>query len=260
MRRLSRIFRNDGRTVIAAMDHGMGLGVLPELVHTGRIISLIAAGGADAVLTTFGIAKRYQEELKPMGLILRMDGGSSMLGSRSRSDLLYDLEDAVRMGADGVVCMGFLGTELEPVTLGNIAFLAGRCREWGMPLMAEMLPGGFTQEPAKSAENVQLACRIGAELGADIIKTVYAGSTQEFSAAVSGCYVPVVVLGGSHTPDISSLFQDVEHSLHAGGAGVAIGRNIWRHESPDICTAALVDMVHNGTSAKDAAYRLEKES
>ena len=38
MRRLGRIFRADGKTVIAAMDHGMGLNVNPALDKTGEIL------------------------------------------------------------------------------------------------------------------------------------------------------------------------------------------------------------------------------
>ena len=70
MRRLGNIFRADGKTVIAAMDHGMGMNVNPALDRTGEILEAIVAGGADAILTTFGIAAKYQDILKGVGLIL----------------------------------------------------------------------------------------------------------------------------------------------------------------------------------------------
>ncbi len=252
MRRMARIFRNNGKSVVVAMDHGMGLSVLPDLNKTGEILKAVSRGGADAILTSLGIARRYESELKNLGLILRIDGGSSMLGKSGSASLLFALEEAVKLGADAVACMGFLGTELEKETLKNIAFLASRCREWGVPLMAEMLPGGFGPEPAKTVETISLACRIGAELGADIIKTTYVGSPDEFAAIVSGCFVPVLVLGGSKTSDSSGLFNDIENAVKAGGAGVAIGRNVWKHPSPARYTDALVKLVHQGKTAADA--------
>jgi fructose-bisphosphate aldolase, class I len=248
---MARIFRRDGRTVVVAMDHGMGLGVLPALNKTGPILAEIGKGGADAVLTSIGIAKRHEQELKQTGLILRIDGGSSMLGKSGSASLLFELEEALKMGADAVACMGFPGTDLEKETFKNIAFLGARCREWGIPLMAEMLPGGFGPEPAKNVETISLACRIGAELGADIIKTTYVGTPEEFASIVEGCFVPVIVLGGAHTSNASGLFGDIEQAVKAGGAGVAIGRNVWNNPSPKRYTEALVKLVHRGKSAEE---------
>lgn len=254
---MANIFRKDGKSVVVAMDHGMGLEVLPSLNNTGTVLSAIGKGGADAILTSFGIAKRYEEEMKHTALILRIDGGSTMLGKTGAASMLYELEEAIKMGADGVACMGFLGTDLEKETCKNIAFLAAKCRDWGVPLMAEMLPGGFGPDPEKNVRNVSLACRVGAELGADIIKTTYVGTAEEFAAIVEGCFVPVIVLGGAHSADASALFGDIERAVAAGGAGVAIGRNVWKHPAPAKYTAALVKMVHQGKSAQEALKGLD---
>ena len=43
---------------------------------------------------------------------------------------------------------------------------------------------------------VKHAARIGAELGADIIKTNYTGSPETFKEVVDGCPVPVIIAGG----------------------------------------------------------------
>ena len=39
--------------------------------------------------------------------------------------------------------------------------------------------------------------------------------------------------------------------MSVGAAGVAIGRNIWKHPDPEAVTRALVDLVHNGKKASD---------
>jgi fructose-bisphosphate aldolase, class I len=251
MRRLGRILQNDGRSVIVALDHGMSLPVLPDLEKTGEKLRAIKAGGADAILTTFGTAARFEEELQGMALILRLDGGGSILGSTPVSRLLYSLEDALKLGADGVALMGFPGAENESETLTNLGLVAARCRDWGVPLMAEMLPGGFTPHPEKTPANVALACRIGAELGASIIKTTYVGPPEEFARVTAGCFVPVVVLGGDHTSNSNGLFGTLEDALFAGAAGVAIGRNVWKDKNPERYTQALVRLVHGREPAQE---------
>lgn len=258
MRRLNRIFAKDGKCVVVAMDHGMGLEVLPHMNDTGRVIEQVVEGGADAILTTFGIAKRYGNELGTTGLILRLDGGSSILGGKSTYPrLLYSVEEALKLGADAVVCMGFPGIEYEEESMENLARLAADCREWGVPLMAEMLPGGFGPEPPNTLENIKLASRIGCEYGADIIKTSFAGTPEEYRQVVEGSFSPVVILGGEKTKEISDLFVTIEDAMNVGVRGVAIGRNVCKHPRPDRMTAALVDLVHHGKTAREALEQLD---
>ncbi len=238
--------------MIIAMDHGLALDVLPELADVGTVLSSIIRGGADAVLLSYGVAQKYGEILKGTGLIVRLDGGSTCLSNRPGGSLLYSVEDALRLGADGVACMGFPGAENEGETLGNLAQVAAECSYWQVPLMAEMLPGGFAPDPSNTLENIKLVSRIGAELGAHIIKTTFAGSQGEFREVVTGCFSPVVVLGGDKTNDIKGLFKTIEQALAAGAAGVAIGRNVWKSREPERITRALVELVHNQKKADQA--------
>lgn len=252
MRRMNRLFQKDGRTVIVAVDHGTALQVLPGLSRTGEILEEIVRGGADAVLVNYGTALRYQKELTDTALIVRLDGGNSQLTGNPGGKLIYRLEDALKIGADAVACMGFPGAPNEPETYKNIAELAAACREWNVPLIAEMLPGGFAPEPANTVENIKLVSRIGAELGASVIKTSFAGTKEEYREVIEGCFVPLVILGGDKTKDLKSLFQVIEETMEIGGGGVAIGRNVWKHEYPEFVTRALVGLVHEGITAGEA--------
>lgn len=250
MRRLGRLFGTDRRTVVVAIDHGMGLSVNPALDDTGAVLRAVVRGGADAVLTTYGIAQRYQDELKGVGLILRMDGGGSCLSSKNECpSALYTVEDALRLGADAIACMGFPGTPYEHENLANLAAFCAEGKAWGMPVIAETLPGGFSNEIPNTVDNLLLAARYGCELGASVIKTAYAGTPQEFKRVVDACFAPVIVLGGEKTGDLASLCDCLEKALSVGAAGVAIGRNVWKHEDPERVTRALVALVHEGARA-----------
>ena len=119
-----------------------------------------------------------------------------------------------------------------------------------------MLPGGFGPEPPKIVETVRLAARIGAELGADIIKTGFVGTVAEFRTIVESCFRPVVVLGGAKVKNLQDLFLVIEQSMEAGAAGVAIGRNVWTHPDPGGVTAGLVEIVHGGKKASEVGKNL----
>ncbi len=256
MRRLKRLFRADGRTVIVAMDHGTGLNVLPTLNDTGHVLTQVVQGGADAILASYGAATRYEDELAGTGMILRLDGGNTALSANPSGNPAFSAMDALTVGSDGCACMGFPGAPNEVETLTQLSRYAAESNRLGLPLVAEMLPGGFGPEPAKTVENVRLAARIGAECGAHIIKTVFVGSAKEFRTVVDGCFRPVVILGGERSSDLTGLFQVVEQALEAGAAGVAIGRNVWKHPDPKGVTQALVELVHGGKCATEVGANL----
>ncbi len=254
VRRMRRIFRKDGRAVIIAMEHGAFFGVQPGFEDPRTPIRKVIAGGADAIMATFGMARHFAEELAPAGLILRVDGGVSRLGTRAwRGSQVFSVEAALRVGADGVVAMGFPGCENENDNLRYLAKLCEDCHQWSLPIMGEMLPRGFEGgEDARSPENIQNVIRIGAEMGLDLIKTQYTGDAQAFGDAVSSSFVPVVVLGGSKVKDDGAVLGMVREAMDAGASGVAMGRNIWGHAKPEAMTAAVAAVVHEDASVDEA--------
>ena len=258
MKRLRRIFREDKKTVIVAMDHGMGMHVNPALDDTADKLKKIVAGGADAVLLSYGIAAKYADILGDVGVILRMDGGYSSLPSEANGHprLLFSIEDALKLGADAVVVNGFPGTPSEQDCMKNVSDAVRQANVWGVPVMAEMLPGGFGKLVPQTVDNVRLATRTGCEYGAHIIKTTFVGDKDDFRQVIAASYQPVVILGGAAVKDLTSLFVCIEDAVSVGAAGVAIGRNVWNHSDPEAVVRALVNVVHNGVNADDAMQGL----
>jgi len=241
--RLNHIFAADGRSVVVAMDHGLpGMTPLGALKTPAQLLQDIKAGGADAILTTPGIAAHFAADIGNLGLIVRLDGGATTLSeSFSAMRLIAGVEDALRLGADAVAVMGFCGTPDESDSLHTLGQVAVECRRLGMPLMAEMLPLGYAAKP--TVEQVALAARIGAEMGADIIKTKYVGPAEAYAQVTESCFAPVLVLGGSaKQPD--AVIAEMREAMAAGSAGVAIGRNVWQAELPAEVTRTLVQAVH----------------
>lgn len=257
--RWNRIFRKSGRTIIFAMDHAASFGMMPGFENPGETIAKVQAGGADAILTTYGIVKNFAEQIGNMSIALRLDGGGTKLAQvPGPTSMVYNIEDALRVGAEAVCVMGMPGSKFESEMLPYLAEIVSQGDAWGVPVMAEMLPGGF-EDPAKmwTPENIGHACRIGAEYGVDFIKTTYSGDPESWKKIMAQLYVPVVVLGGSKSKEPDDLLTGIYNSIQAGAVGVAVGRNISQHPHPDKITAAIAAIVHEDATVEKALEYLK---
>ena len=243
MDRMNGIFRDDGRTVIIALDHGVSFGPIAGLENPLDIARTVVAEGADAFLTTLGFAKKYHDELAGVPFIIRIDGGATIIGPKPHNmRRLFHVEEAIRLGARGVIAMGFLGTEGESESLKDLAEVSTECLRLEVPLIAEMLP--VEPEGVTNPDWVALAARVGADLGADIVKVNYTGDSESFKKVVQGCFVPVVVRGGPRMSNDEEVLETVRGALAGGAAGIAFGRNVWQRDNVAEMTRLLVKAVH----------------
>ncbi len=257
--RLERIIdRNSGKTVIVPMDHGVTVGPIKGLANMKETISKIVAGGANAILMHKGIVcAGHRGRGEDVGLIIHLSAGTAMSPDPNAKELVCTVEEAIKLGADAVSIHINLGAETDKEMLGQLGYVSSRCLEWQMPLVAMMYTRGPKIKDEYDVKNVKHAARVGAELGADIVKVVYTGSPESFTEVVEGCPVPVVIAGGPKMGSDEDIFKMVEGALKAGAAGLSIGRNAFQHKKPDKMVAALCKMVHKRTSVKDAMAMLK---
>ena len=253
--RLERILnRNNGKTVIVPMDHGVTVGPIDGLLNLGAAVDAVAEGGANAVVGHVGLPKfGHRHSGRDIGLILHLSA-STVVNPTDPNDkvLVNTVENALKMGADGVSVHVNVGSKNESRQLEILGQIARECDQWGMPLLAMMYPRGegLTADE-KSAEMVKLAARIGAELGADLIKTYFTGSVESMREVVDGCPAPVVIAGGSKVSDEENL-QTIRAAMDAGCAGLSMGRNAFQHENPTKFVRAACAIVHENKSVAQA--------
>ena len=261
--RLRRIFRH-GRAVIVAMDHGNAAGAVRGLEDPVTLVRSIAPAGADGILITPGILEQVSEHVRDMAVLLRIDGCVSPLVPGPMR-LFTTVEQAVAMGVDAVVMNATLGAPFEAEELEKVGRIASESRAWGLPVVAEILSqrmmanhmdmsgGGLATLPADIADDITLACRIGAELGADAIKSRYSGDVKAFRRSVACCGRPVLVAGGPRrVGGLGGTLETVSEVLEAGASGVIFGRQIWQHDNPVEAIEAVCELVHQGTGIGEA--------
>ncbi len=257
-RRLRRIFREDGKTVIVPMDHAVSVGPIEGLADMSQTIDNVAKGGADAVLVHAGIAKTVDNQ--GMGLILHLSGATRLTREPNWKMQVSSVKLAVRLGADAVSVHINVGSEHEQGMLDQFSQILDESDDVGLPVLAMMYPRGPGIQNEHSYEVVSHAARLGYELGADVVKTNYTGDVESFRKVIKSVKAPVVVAGGPKAGNETEALQLVSDSIKAGAAGVSIGRNVFQHRTPTLMTRALVEIVHNGTSPTQALSILGDKS
>lgn len=258
--RLERIIdRKTKRTVIVPMDHGLSMGPIAGLEDMTSIINKVSDGGANAVVLHKGIIRAgHRGYGKDIGLIIHLSGSTS-LGPDPHSKVpVATVEEAISLGADAVSVHVNVGAENEPEQLQTLGETAEICAAWGMPLFAMMYPRGPKIKNQHNPELVSHAARVGAELGADIIKTVYTGNINTFRKVIRGCPVPVVIAGGPKMVTPRDVLKMADEAIKAGAIGVSIGRNIFQHRNSTAMTRALGRIVHEGVSVERAMRELKR--
>jgi fructose-bisphosphate aldolase/2-amino-3,7-dideoxy-D-threo-hept-6-ulosonate synthase len=249
-RRLKRIFQKDNRTVIVPMDHGVSMGPIKGITNMQNIVDQLLKGGVDAIVLNKGIAKLV--DLDSTGLIVHLSAISNLTPNANNKVQVCTVQEAIRIGADAVSVHINVGAQDEDKMLQKLGRVAGECDIYGMPLLAMMYPRGPKIQSEHAADVVAHATRLGAELGADIIKTNYTGSIKTFKAVVESCPVPVIIAGGPKCKTEQEILQTAYESIKAGGAGLSIGRNVFQHENPTLIVKALSAIVHKGVSLEQA--------
>jgi fructose-bisphosphate aldolase / 2-amino-3,7-dideoxy-D-threo-hept-6-ulosonate synthase len=249
-RRIKRIMQQDNRTVIVPMDHGVTVGPIQGITNMQQIINQLIKGGADAVLVHKGIAKHV--DTGDTGLIVMLSGMSNLSTNINGKVQVCSVKEAIRLGADAVSVHVNVGSQDEDKMLSNLGKVADECDTYGLPLLAMMYPRGPKIANEHAADVVAHAARIGAELGADIIKANYTGNIETFKTVIESCPVPVVIAGGPKCKTSQEVLQTTHDAIAAGASGLSIGRNVFQHEHPTLIVKALGAIVHNGVSVEQA--------
>ena len=244
--RLARIFNPEtARTVMLAIDHGYFQGPTTGLERVDlNIVPLMPM--ADALMLTRGILRTTVPPAINKPIVMRCSGGPSILKELSDEQLAVDIEDAIRMNVSALTLQVFIGGQFETRSVHNMTRLVDMGMRYSIPTMAVTAVG---KELTRDAQYLRLACRICAELGAQIVKTYYC--SEGFETVTASCPVPIVMAGGKKLPELDALTM-AYNAIQRGAAGVDMGRNIFQSDAPRAMMQSIHKIVHNGFRPKEA--------
>ncbi len=261
--RMRRIIDPASRsTLMFAFSHGTSAPeVMPGLEQPAARLEAAREGGADCIFIAPGLIHSLApviEQSPELAIVAKITSTASRGGVRHQERLIASVEHCAELGVDGVVAMIPFAPENEPDVISLTAQIGEACSRLGMPYVAEAeFPNAYY---AASGEDyaadwglpyLKRSARLCAELGADIVKSNWPGSAEEFAEIVASVSVPVVVAGGSRESELD-LLTKVAEARSVGAVGCSVGRNIFQHDDPAAITAALSAVVR-GTHSPEKA-------
>ena len=254
MVRLERIMnRSTRRTIIVPMDHGVSSGPIEGIKDIKGAIDRVAEGGANAVVLHKGMVRAgHRGGGRDIGLIVHLSASTDLSPSKNDKVLVCSVEEAIRLGADAVSIHVNIGADMEREMLRDFGVVSRACEEWQIPLLAMVYGRGPKIENQYDPKVVAHCARIGAELGADIVKVPYSGDPESFSLATEGSPIPVVIAGGPKMKSEKDVLEMVHGAIKAGASGLSIGRNIFQAKDPALMVRAMAKIVHEGGTVEEA--------
>jgi len=236
--RLARIFNPaSGRTVMLAIDHGYFQGPTTGLERVDlNIVPLLPY--ANALMLTRGILRSTIPASFTNGVVLRASGGPSILKELSNENIAVDVEDAARLNVSAMAVQVFVGGEYETQSIHNMTRLVDAGLRYGIATLGVTAVG---KDMVRNAKYFRLACRMCAELGAQVVKTYYV--PEGFETITASCPVPVVMAGGKKLPELDALNM-AYRAVSEGASGVDMGRNIFQADAPVAMIQAVGKVVH----------------
>jgi putative autoinducer-2 (AI-2) aldolase len=245
--RLAQLIQSDGHCLFMPIDHGYFQGPVSKLEEPGKTVEPLLQF-ADAIFVTRGVLRSSIDPDKAKPIILRMSGGTSMVGKDlAHEGITTSMEEAIRLNVAAVGLSIFVGTDYEHDSLLNLARLVDEGERYGIPVMAVTAVGKELEK--RDARYLALCCRIAAELGASVVKTYWC---EGFDKVVNGCPVPVVMAGGPRVDTNLEVFEFVYDGMQKGAVGVNLGRNIWQNDYPVAMIRAIRSIVHESATPQGA--------
>ncbi|WP_462323723.1 2-amino-3,7-dideoxy-D-threo-hept-6-ulosonate synthase [Desulfoplanes sp.] len=234
LRRRQRLFdRTSDTTILLPLDHGVSEGMLQGIEDMPTLLQGLDPQLIQGVILHKGMAAAHAQQIDPrINLIVHLSAGTRHGLPTYAKSLVCSVQEAVRLGADGVSVHVNMGNDCEDRMLTDLGMVTDEAHLLGIPVLAMIYARGGQIVNELDPTLVAHSIRLGAEIGADLVKVPYSGDPESFSRAVQGCPVPVLVAGGPRKDDFKGFLGMIQEAMTCGARGVSIGRNIFQHERP----------------------------
>ena len=254
LRRFRRLFCHaDGRAILVPIDHGLYSGPMAGIEEPLRIAQVVVPR-ADGLILSPGFARAIAAKLPSRcALVLRVGAINDQSPVQGYEAVYASVDLALRYDADWLVHTLYIGGEHDAPAIRDAGAIVEAADRYNIPVLLEFLP----RDDAWLPDQVAAWARLGAELGASAIKTIYTGDVESFARVTGGCPVPILVAGGPAVGSAADLLAMAEEVVAGGGAGLAIGRRVWQAPDPAHLLLLLGGLVHSRITLAEAVGEIE---
>ena len=254
----------DGKVLILAYDHGLEHGPVdfeevPESANPERVFEVAKHPAVTSLAVQKGVAEAYYPSYEDdVTLLAKLNGTSNLWMGEPDSAVNWSVDYAAEVGADAVGFTLYGGSNKEVEMAEEFRDAHEQAREYDLPVVMWSYPRGQGLKNDKKPGVIAYATRQAHELGADVAKVKYPGSKEamEHVIEMSG-KTKVIMSGGSKRSDREFL-ENVKAVIDAGGAGLAVGRNVFQREHPERILDALEQVIYEEASVDTALAAAER--
>lgn len=252
----------DGKVLILAYDHGLEHGpvdfeAVPETMNPETVWDIATHDAVSAMAVQKGVAEAYYPSYRDdVNLLAKLNGTSNLWMGEPDSAVNWSVDYAAELGAEAVGFTLYGGSNNEIEMAEEFREAQEAARDHDLPVVMWSYPRGQGLKNDKDPETIAYAARQALELGADIAKVKYPGSSEDMAFAVDAAGpTEVVMSGGSKTSDREFLSQ-VKGAIDAGAVGLAVGRNVWQRENAAAFLDGLEAVIYEEASVDEALDRI----
>jgi class I fructose-bisphosphate aldolase len=254
----------DGKVLILAYDHGLEHGPVdfeevPESANPEHVFDVATHPAVTSLAVQKGIAEAYYPSYEDdVNLLAKLNGTSNLWMGEPDSSKNWSVDYAAEVGADAIGFTLYGGSNHEIEMAEEFREVHEKARQHDLPVVMWSYPRGQGLKNDKKPGVIAYAARQALELGADVAKVKYPGSKEAMEDVVRMAgKTKVVMSGGSKTSDREFL-ESVEAVIDAGGAGLAVGRNVFQRENPRRILDALEQVIFEEASVDTALAAAEE--
>ncbi|PSQ61055.1 MAG: aldolase [Halobacteriales archaeon SW_8_66_22] len=254
----------DGKVLILAYDHGLEHGPVdfeevPESADPERVFTVARHPAVTSLAVQKGIAEAYYPSYEDeVTLLAKLNGTSNLWMGEPDSSVNWSVDYAAEVGADAVGFTLYGGSNNEIEMAEEFRDAHERAREHDLPVVMWSYPRGQGLKNDKKAGVIAYAARQALELGADVAKVKYPGSREAMEHVVEMAGRTKVIMSGGSKRSDREFLENVKAVIDAGGAGLAVGRNVFQRENPTRILDALEQVIYEEASVDTALAAAER--
>lgn len=249
----------NGTLMVLPIDQGIEHGPLNFFVNPPSEdpefqFKLALEGGYSAIAIHIGLAQKYSRKYcGKVPLLLKINGKTNIPSDdEAFSALTSSVEDAVKLGADGVGYTLFVGSPRQDEDFRQLNEVRYQCEKYGMPLIVWAYPRGSAIETKGGKDSlyaVDYAARLACEFGVDIVKinvpkieeskmdkypkpynTLNYSYDEAIAKVVHSAGRTMVLFSGGSKESDADLLKKAKAAMDNGATGLIFGRNLWQRE------------------------------
>lgn len=256
-RRINRLL-NNGKMLIVPVDDSLISGPIGGLSNLTKTISEIEASEPSAILGYKGSLSQVNSTKIP--LIMNITA-STIRGNHVSKTIISSVKEAICMDIDCVAVHVNYACDYENQMIMQLANIVTEAEKFGIPVLSISYPRkrvngkDYEYEDLSENEYTDLIChctRASVELGADIIKTKFTGSTESFERVVDSAMGHPVIIAGGPLGEVKEAYEMAKAVIDAGAAGISYGRNVFNQDNIKAFIAGIKEIIFEGAGVQKA--------